>query len=158
MRIGLGSDDLGFRLKEQLRSHLADRKDVVLDYGAFSEEPVDYPDIAVTVAEAVLAGIVDRGILVCGTGLGMAIAANKVPGIFAAPVTDIYTARLACERNAVQIITLGANILGCGVATAIVDAWLSAEFQGGQSARKVARIREIEGRYHLQGVPALALR
>ena len=158
MRIGLGSDNLGFHLKEQLRSHLDDGGDTVLDYGAFSEEPVDYPDIAVTVAEAVLAGIVDRGILVCGTGLGMAIAANKVPGIFAAPVTDIYTARLARERNAVQIITLGANILGCGLATAIVDAWLSAEFQGGQSARKVARIREIEGRYHLQDVPALALR
>ena len=106
----------------------------------------------------VLAGIVDRGILVCGTGLGMAITANKVPGIFAASVTDVNTARLARERNAVQIITLGANILGCEAATTIVDAWLSAEFQGGQSTRKVAKIRELEGRYHLQGVPNLVLR
>lgn len=158
MRIGLGSDNLGFHLKEQLRSNLADRGDTVFDYGAFSEEPIDYPDIAVRVAEAVLAGIVDRGILVCGTGLGMAITANKVPGIFAASVTDVNTARLARERNAVQIITLGANILGCEAATTIVDAWLSAEFQGGQSTRKVAKIRELEGRYHLQGVPNLVLR
>lgn len=148
--IGLGSDHNGFALKQRLRAYLAERGVTVRDFGAFSDEPIDYPDIAVAVAEAVQAGLVERGILVCGTGLGMAIAANKVPGIFAATVADPYTARKARESNNAQILTLGANTLGVAAACEIVDAWLSSEFRGGRSARKVAKIRALEERYHSQ--------
>jgi ribose 5-phosphate isomerase B len=152
MRIGLGSDHLGFRLKEHLRRHLALRGHDVHDFGVFSEEPADYPDIAFAVADAVRRGAIERGILVCGTGLGMAIAANKVPGIFAAPVTDLATARLARESNDAQIITLGANIVGADLARELVLTWLAAEFRGGASGRKVAKIRALEQRCRSLGV------
>jgi ribose 5-phosphate isomerase B len=144
--IGLGSDHNGLALKQRLAAHLAARGYEVQDFGTFSEEPVDYPDLAAAVAGAVRAGRVERAVLVCGTGLGMAIAANKVPGIFAAPVTDVYTARRARESNDAQIITLGADIVGHGLACAIVDAWLAAAFAGGASARKVAKVRALERR------------
>jgi ribose 5-phosphate isomerase B len=147
MRIGIGSDHLGFALKECVRGYLARCGHDVRDFGTFSEEPIDYPDIACAVADAVASGAIERGILVCGTGLGMAIAANKVPGIFAAPVSDFCSARMARESNAAQIITLGASIVGCGYGCALVRAWLAAEFRGGTSGRKVARIRALEERY-----------
>jgi len=157
MRIGIGSDHLGFELKGRLLAHLAERGEHVRDFGTFSPEPVDYPDVAVSVAEAVRAGVVERGILVCGTGLGMAIAAGKVRSVLAAPVTDVYTARLARERNNTQIITLGANVVGCGLAVAIVDTWLSAEFQYGDSARKVGKILALDERYRPDDVRILAM-
>jgi ribose 5-phosphate isomerase B len=153
--IGIGSDHNGFPLKQRIAAHLAERGEDLSDFGAFSDAPVDYPEVAAAVAEAILAGVVDRGILVCGTGLGMAIAANKVPGIYAAAVTDPYTARLSRERNHVQIITLGANVIGPGRACAIVDAWLAAEFRGGESARKIAKIRALEERYSRELAPAM---
>jgi len=153
--IGIGSDHNGFQLKQRIAAHLAERGEDFRDFGAFSEEPVDYPEVAAAVAEAVLGGVVARGILVCGTGLGMAIAANKVPEIYAAAVTDPYTARLARERNNAQIITLGANVVGAGRACAIVDAWLAAEFRGGESARKIAKIRALEERYSRDFTPAM---
>ena len=145
--IGIGSDHNGFELKQRIAAHLAERGEAFRDFGAFTDEPVDYPEVAAAVAEAIAAGVVARGILACGTGLGMAIAANKVPGIYAATVTDPYTARLSRERNNVQIIALGANVVGPGRAFAIVDAWLGAEFVGGDSARKIAKIRALEERY-----------
>lgn len=150
MLIGLGSDHNGFALKQRLCSHLAESGVRVRDFGTFSDEPVDYPEIAVAVAEAVRAGLVERGILVCGTGLGMAIAASKVPGIFAATVADPYTARKARESNNAQIITLGASTVRIGAACEIVEAWLAAEFLGGRSARKVGQIRALEEHYHSQ--------
>jgi ribose 5-phosphate isomerase B len=153
--IGLGSDHLGFGLKQRLGDFLAESGEAVHDFGTFSEQPVDYPDVAVSVAEALRAGVIDRGILVCGTGLGMAIAANKVPGIFAAPVADLETARRARQSNNAQIITLGADIVSTGLACAIVAAWLAAQFKGGDSARKVAKIRALERRYHPEAAPAL---
>ncbi len=155
MTIGIGSDHNGFALKQRLRSFLAERGEKVRDFGTFSHEPIDYPDIAVAVAEAAQAGLIPRGILVCGTGLGMAIAANKVPGIFAASVADLYTARLARQSNNAQIITLGANVVSSDLACAIVEAWLAAEFRGGRSARKVGKIHAVEGRYWRDAVPVL---
>lgn len=145
--IGLGSDHLGSALKEHLRSFLTERGEEVYDFGTFSDEPIDYPDIAVAEAEAVRFGLLERGILVCGTGLGMAIAANKVPGIFAAPVTDLHTARKARESNNAQIITLGAQVVDSERACRIVEAWLTAEFLGGRSARKVSKILALEECY-----------
>jgi len=145
--ICIGSDHLGFLLKEKLRAFLIEQGHTVRDFGSTSEEPVDYPDVAVSVAEAVRAGVADRGILICGTGLGMAIAANKVPGIFAAPVTDVYAARMARQSNNAHIITLGAGTVDFGLARSIVEAWLATEFSGGESARKVAKIVALEERY-----------
>lgn len=155
LAVGIGSDHHGFALKQRLCSYLAERGQRVRDFGTFSDEPVDYPDVAVAVARAAQAGLIEQGILICGTGLGMAIAANKVPGIFAAPVTDAYTARLARESNNAQIITLGANVVGPGLACAIVEAWMTAEFRGGESARKVDKIRALEERHSEEVAPAL---
>ena len=149
MLICVGSDHLGFHLKEKLSSFLTRQGHTIRDFGPTSEETVDYPEVAASVAEAIRTGISDRGILVCRTGLGMAIAANKVPGIFAAPVTNVYTARLSRQRNNAHIITLGTDLVGFGLARSIVEAWLAAEFCGGESARKVAKISALEERYRL---------
>ncbi len=142
--IGIGSDHNGFELKRRLCAHLRERGGEVRDFGCFSQEPVDYPDVAAAVAEAVRSGLIERAILICGSGLGMAIAANKVPGVYAAPVTDARTAHLARERNNTQIITLGATVVRPELASAIVDAWLDARFRGGESERKIEKIRELE--------------
>lgn len=147
MLIGIGSDHLGFALKQRLCVCLAELGEEVLDLGAFCDQPADYPDVAAAVAEAVRAGVIDRGILVCATGLGMAIAANKVPGIRAAPVHDTYTARLAMERNHAQVIAIGANVVGPGLACEMVQVWLHAQFRGGESERKVEKIQALEAQY-----------
>jgi ribose 5-phosphate isomerase B len=145
--VGLGSDHHGFALKQHLLSFLRARGEVVRDFGTFSDAPVDYPEIAAAVAVAVQRGLVERGVLVCRTGIGMAIAANKVPGVFATPVVSIYTARKARESNSAQVITLGADLVTPPLACAIVASWLAADFLGGESARKVAMIRDLEMRY-----------
>jgi RpiB/LacA/LacB family sugar-phosphate isomerase len=148
MVIGLGCDHRGFRLKEALRKHLAEREASVHDFGTNSEQPVDYPIIALRLAVAVSRCEAARGILVCGTGLGMAIAANKVPGIQAATVHDVHTARLARERNDAHIIAIGADVVKNEEnAVRIVAAFLDARFQGGPSVAKIARIAAIEHRF-----------
>jgi len=154
--IGIGSDHNGFHLKWRLCNHLAERGDEVRDFGCFSPEPVDYPDIAAAVAEAIRDGVIERGILVCGSGLGMAIAANKVPGVYAVPVADTRTAHLAGERNNAQIIALGAMVVQPEMACAVVDAWLEARFRGGDSARKIEKIRALEERHARTAAPAAA--
>jgi ribose 5-phosphate isomerase B len=150
--IGLGSDHHGFALKQHLLAFLRARGEQVRDFGTFSDEPVDYPQIAAAVAAATQRGLVERGVLVCRTGLGMAIAANKVPGVFAAPVSGLYTARKARESNNAQIIALGADLITPPLACAIVAAWLAAHFLGGESARKVSMIRDLEMRYSRSAV------
>jgi ribose 5-phosphate isomerase B len=145
--LGLGSDHNGFMLKQELLSFLKGRGEEVRDFGTSSDAPVDYPDIAAPLAEAIRDGLIERGVLVCATGLGMAISANKIPGVYAAPATDIYSARKARESNNVQVITLGAQLVDVPLAFAIVEAWLQAEFQGGRSSRKVAKVRCLEARY-----------
>ena len=144
MRVAIGADEAAFDLKEILRAHLAARGVEVADYGAFDNSPVLYPDIAVKVAEAIAEGKHDRGILMCGTGIGMAITANKVPGIRAATCHDTYSAERARKSNDAQILTMGARVIGPELAKTIVDAWLKSEFEGGGSTRKVERIAEYE--------------
>ena len=128
MRIAIGSDHAGYRLKDEIVRHLADRHVEVEDFGTREAEPVDYPAIGVKVAEAVADGKFDRGILVCGSGIGMSITANKVPGIRAALCGDTYCARMSRLHNDANILVLGERTTGVGPALDIVDAWLSTEF------------------------------
>lgn len=150
MRLVIGSDHGGFSLKESIKEHLINRGIDVEDYGTFSEESVDYPDYALKVGLAVANGEFDGGILCCGTGIGVSIAANKVKGIRAAHVTDCFSAKYAKEHNNANIICLGGRVTGPGLADMIVDEWLDSEFQGGRHTRRIKKIAEIE-RENLQG-------
>ena len=146
-RIIIGADHLGLPLKDAIVEHLQASNRTVEDIGVSTLDPVDYPDIGVELSRRVAAGEFERGILVCGTGAGMAITANKVPGIRAVAVTDPYTAERAIASNNAQIITLGALITGTSVAKMLVDIWLANEFQGGGSARKVQKMNEVDASY-----------
>lgn len=146
MRIGLGADHKGFPLKESVKAHLIELGYDVVDYGVTNEDPVDYPDIAEIVAREVAAGSVDRAVLCCGTGLGMAITANKVPGVRAATVTDPHSAERSVKSNNAQVICMGAEVVGPKVADMLIDHWVTSEFQGGDSARKVDKINAIDER------------
>jgi len=147
MKIALGADDAAYELKETIKKYLQERGIEVTDYGVYDTQPSLYPDIAVKVAEAIAGGKHERGILMCGTGLGMAITANKVPGIRAATCHDTYSAERARKSNDAQILTMGARVIGPELAKTVVDAWLKSEFQGGGSTQKIARITEYEQKY-----------
>ncbi len=147
MRIAIGSDHAGFRLKEIIKKRFSNPGREFTDFGANTPEPVDYPDIAGAVAEAVSRGNYDQGILICGTGIGMAIAANKVPGIRAALCHDIFTAKAAREHNDANILTLGERVLQSEIACDIVEAWLEGHFAGGRHAGRLAKIRQLEQKY-----------
>src|SRR6266436_3823318 len=142
--IGGGSDGAGFGLKEELKKYLEAEGHVVTDYGCESPEPVDYPDVALIVARAVARGDHDRAILVCGTGIGMAITANKVPGVYAGVAHDAYSAAKARTSNNTQVLALGARVVAPELAATLVDIWLRSEFGGGASARKVGKIEQAE--------------
>ncbi len=147
IKIAIASEHAGYDLKEKLVEYLRARDIEVDDLGAQSDEAIDYPFIASELAEKVAAGEYDRGILICGTGIGMSLAAGKVPGIRAALCTDPFMAQMACEHNDANILCLGAWITGLKLSYAIVDAYLDAEFTAGRHARRVAQIREIEAKY-----------
>jgi ribose 5-phosphate isomerase B len=142
--IAVGSDDAGFPLKEQLKKYLEAEGHVVKDYGCLSPDPVDYPDVALLVAKAVARGDHDRAILVCGTGIGMAITANKVPGVYATVAHDAYSAAKARTSNNTQVLALGARVVAPELAATLVGIWLRSEFDGGASARKVGKIEQAE--------------
>ncbi|ERM92442.1 ribose 5-phosphate isomerase [Caldanaerobacter subterraneus subsp. yonseiensis KB-1] len=147
MKIILGSDHFGFDLKEIIKEHLRSKGIEVIDVGVYDKNPVDYPDIAVVVAERVASGEFERGILICGTGIGMAIVANKVPGVRAAVCHDVYSAERARKSNDAQIMTMGGVIVGPELAKKLVDVWLESEFQGGRSLPKVEKIKMIDAKY-----------
>ncbi|MBW7882926.1 MAG: RpiB/LacA/LacB family sugar-phosphate isomerase [Caldilineaceae bacterium] len=149
-RIIIGADHYGLPLKNVIRNYLIQKGYQVDDYGVNEETPVDYPDVGAKVAEEVGAGKYARGILVCGTGAGMAIVANKVPGVRAVCVMDPYTAERAVASNNAQIITFGSQITGPSVAEKLIDIWLESEFQGGRSAPKVAKIDGLDEKYRAQ--------
>ncbi len=144
MRIAVGADHYGYRLKEAVKEHLVTLGHEVLDYGVTDGSPVDYPDIAKVVAQDVAAGKVERAVLCCGTGLGMAIVANKVRGVRAAPVLDPYSAERAMRSNDAHVLCLGGRVIGPDVADLLVDHWLNSEFGGGESERKLAKIDAID--------------
>lgn len=147
MKIILGSDHLGFELKETVKQHIQSKGLEVTDIGVFDKSPVDYPDVGLALAERVGRGDFDRGILICGTGIGMAIVANKVPGVRAAVCHDIYSAERARKSNDAQIMTMGALVVGVELAKKLVDVWLESEFQGGRSLPKVEKINKIDVKY-----------
>ena len=145
MKVVLGSDHFGYPLKENLKSYLQKLGHEPVDLGCDSpDEAVDYPDVAVAVAEKVAQGEFERGILVCGTGIGMAIVANKIPGVRAACCHDPYSAERARKSNDAQILTMGAQIIGPELGRYLLDIWLSSEFGGGRSAHKVEKIKQLD--------------
>lgn len=147
MRILIGSDHFGYGLKEEIKSHLADLGYETEDVGCLDPgEAVDYPDVAVALARRIADEDVARGVLVCGTGVGMAMVANKVPGVRAACCHDAYSAERSRKSNDAQVLTLGAQIVGGAHARVIVDHWLDSEFEGGRSAPKVAKVKELDER------------
>lgn len=147
MIIAIGSDEAGFHLKEKIKAYLKSIGIDVEDFGVYDTKPILYPDIAVKVAQAIAEGRHERGILVCGTGIGMAITANKVPGIRAAVCHDPYSAERARKSNNAQIMALGARVVGEELAQLLVGTWINSEFQGGGSTEKVERITEYENEF-----------
>ena len=149
MKILIGSDHIGYHLKEELKQYLEELGREVMDLGTGSADlPVDYPDVAEALARRIAAGESDRGILICGTGIGMAIVANKVPGVSAACAHDPYSAERARKSNNAQILTMGAQIVAPSLARLLVDHWLASEFRGGRSTPKVEKIEALDRRYH----------
>lgn len=146
MRIALGADHAGFALKEDIRKALADLGLTVEDFGTGSTESVDYPDFAERVARGVAGGQFDRGILVCGTGIGMAITANKVPGIRAATVTDVEMARLSREHNDANVLAIGGRLLDRKRALEIVRTFLETPFAGDRHQRRIDKIKDLESK------------
>ena len=144
MRIALGADHAGVRLKEKVKRVLDELNVSYTDFGSVSEESVDYPDYAARVASSVASGEFERGILVCGSGIGMAIAANKVHGVRAAPVTDLEAAHLSREHNDANVLALGARVTPSGQAIEIVRTFLNTPFAGGRHQRRVDKIVALE--------------
>lgn len=147
MKIALGSDHAGLPLKKEIIKHLHDIEVELSDFGTYTEESCDYPDFALKVAEEVSKKHYDFGILVCGTGIGISIAANKVPGIRAALCSDTFSAHACREHNNANILTLGQRVIGSGLALDIVDIFLDTEFQGGRHQRRIDKITDIENKY-----------
>lgn len=147
MKVAIAADHGGYKLKEEIKTLLTSMNIQTEDFGCTCEESVDYPDYALPVAEKVAAGEFDRGILVCGTGIGMSIAANKVPGIRCALVHDTFSARATREHNNTNVLAMGERVIGPGLALDIVEIWLETEFQGGRHERRVDKITQIEEKH-----------
>lgn len=144
MRIGIGNDHVAIELKNTIKEHLEQQGYEVVDFGTNSPERFDYPISGYKVGEAVASGDVDLGVLICGTGVGISLAANKVHGIRACVCSDPYSAKLSREHNNTNIVAFGARVVGPELAKMIVDEWLGATFQGGRHQRRIDMLAEIE--------------
>lgn len=144
MRIGIGNDHVAIELKNAIKEHLEQQGYEVVDFGTNSPERFDYPISGYKVGKAVASGDVDLGVLICGTGVGISLAANKVHGIRACVCSDPYSAKLSREHNNTNIIAFGARVVGPELAKMIVDEWLGATFQGGRHQRRIDMLAEIE--------------
>lgn len=151
MRIAIGSDHAGYRLKTEILDYLKEKGYDVLDLGTNSPESCDYTEFGLKVGEAVISGDAEKGILVCGTGIGISIAANKVPGIRAAHCSDTFSAHACRQHNDANILALGERVVGTGLAFDIVDNFLTTDFEGGRHAVRVDKIALIEKKYNIQG-------
>ncbi len=144
MKIALGCDHAGFKLKEIVKEHLKAAGYECKDFGTFDETSVDYPDYAFYVGRAVAVGEYERGILICGTGIGIGIAANKIPGIRAALCHDLFSAEMTRQHNDSNILTMGARVIGPELALQIVDKWLTTDFVGLHHTARIEKIKNIE--------------
>ncbi|WP_457567942.1 ribose 5-phosphate isomerase B [Desulfurobacterium sp.] len=147
MKIALASDHGGFRLKEVIKNYLESLGVEYIDFGTFSEDSVDYPDYALKAAESIISGETDRGIFICGTGIGISIAANKVPGIRAALCYNIFAAEMSRRHNDANVLALGGRVLGDELAKSIVKVWLETPFEGGRHERRLKKIAGIERKF-----------
>jgi RpiB/LacA/LacB family sugar-phosphate isomerase len=148
MRVAIGSDHAGFALKQELAAYLRQLGHTVLDLGTASSEPVDYPDFAEAVGRALLEKQAERGVLVCGSGVGASVAANKLPGIRAAVCHDTYSAHQGVEHDDMNVLVLGARVVGSALAQELVRTFLSARFDGAERhRRRLAKIQALEERY-----------
>ncbi len=143
-KIGIASDHGGFELKESIISHLLKNNWDVDDLGPHNEDSVDYPDYGIKLAEAVSLKKVGRGIVICGTGIGMSIVVNRYPGIRGALCTDLFTAKLCREHNDANILIMGGRVLGKGLAAEIVNIWLNTPFSGGRHQKRLDKIDQID--------------
>lgn len=144
MKIGIGCDHAGVKFKEQIKEFVKSMGIEVEDFGAYTTDRVDYPDIAKEVCKSVTSGACDKGILICGTGIGMSMAANKIKGIRAALCSDTYSARMTREHNDANVMAMGARVIGIDLACDIVKAFLTAEYAGGRHETRVAKMMAFE--------------
>ena len=150
-RIAIGSDQNAYVLKEDLKTYLRELGFETVDFGCEGiDDGIDYPDVAIQVAESIARNEFERGILLCGTGIGMAITANKVPGVRAACCHDPYSAERARKSNDAQILTMGAQIIAPTLARIVLDHWLQSEFLGGRSTAKVNKINKLDESYRIK--------
>ena len=147
MKIAIGCDHGGINLKPFVEKVLKERDVEIVDMGCFDSSSVDYPDYALKVAEAVSQGVVDKGIILCGTGIGISIAANKVKGIRAAVCHDLFTAKMCAEHNDANILSMGGRIISGEMASDMVEVWLDTPFAGGRHTGRVEKISQIENKY-----------
>lgn len=151
MKVAIGSDTAGFRLKEDVKKLLVELGHEVFDAGCDCADPVDYPDYAIPVCEHVKAGQADRGILICGTGIGMSIAANKYPGIRCALVHDLFSAKATREHNDTNVLAMGERVIGPGLALEIVRTWIGTDFSHAERhQRRIDKISSIESTFSVR--------
>ncbi|WHX69768.1 ribose 5-phosphate isomerase B [Peribacillus frigoritolerans] len=147
MKVAIASDHGGIHIREEIKNLLKELQIPFEDFGCECSTSVDYPDYALPVAEKVARGEFDRGILICGTGIGMSIAANKVKGIRCALVHDVYSAKLTRQHNDTNMLAMGERVIGPGLAREIAQTWLTSEFEGGRHQNRIGKIAEYEGKH-----------
>lgn len=145
MKIAIGCDHAAFPFKEEIKTYLTEKGHEVVDKGCYSPERADYPDHGIAVGEAVARGECERGIVICGSGIGISIAANKVKGVRCALCSEPLSARLSRNHNDANVLAMGARLIGLEMGKAIVDAWLEAEFEGGRHIGRIEKISNYEG-------------
>jgi ribose 5-phosphate isomerase B len=152
MKVVIAADHAGFPLKEEVRADLEGSGHEVIDLGAYNTEPSDYPDFAEAVGKALMAGQAERGILICGSGVGVCVAANKMPGIRASMCHDNYSAHQGVEHDQMNVLVLGARIIGSSLAAELVKTFLNAQFEAGEErfVRRLNKVKAIEARYMIR--------
>ena len=147
MKIALGSDHAGWELKEEIKKFLSIQKADYKDFGPYNEESVDYPDYAEKVCESVVSGKYERGILICGTGIGMSIAANKIKGIYAALVDNTFSAEMSIKHNNSNVLVMPGRLIGKTLATEIVKIWMNTAYEGGRHDKRNDKLKALEGKF-----------